>query len=142
MDQLKERLRERGLTVSGRHTQLVQRLLEDMEVERADDEEDGEAEEDEDDGVPEEETDEQTEAVLERLRAEAPRIARSELVEGRAFFCWNDNERGGYFPMVCKADIQPNKGAMHVLEAQWGGRSVIGDRWGGRPAGGFYASSR
>ena len=54
-------LRERGLTVSGRHTQLVQRLLEDMEVEQAEDEEvDGEVEEDADDGVPVEETDEQS----------------------------------------------------------------------------------
>ena len=63
--------------------------------------------------------------MLERLRAEAPRIARSELVEGRAFFCWNDNERGGYFPMVCKADIQPNKGRVRCMCLKPGGEAGV-----------------
>jgi len=48
------------------------------------------------------------EKVLQTLRHdEAKRVDRGELVEGRAFFCWDDAKKEGYFPLVCKEDVQP-----------------------------------
>ena len=50
--------------------------------------------------------------MLQRLRDEAPRVARKELVEGRAFFCWDNAKMEGYFPLVCKEDDR--KGAQKI----------------------------
>ena len=60
------------------------------------------------------------EQLLQGLRESAPRVPRSELVEGRAFFCWDGAKKAGYFPMVCKDDIkkgQPQVASMCLMPA-------------------------
>ena len=55
------------------------------------------------------------------LREKAERVPRSELVEGRAFFCWDNAKKQGYFPMVCKDDVQkgqPKVAAMCLMPKQ------------------------
>ena len=39
-------------------------------------------------------------------------MSRTDLVEGRGFFCWDNAKKEGYFPLVCKEDVR--KGAKKI----------------------------
>ena len=68
-------------------------------------------------------------------------MPRSELVEGRAFFCWDGADRNNYFPMVCKDDVkkgqpkvasmclmpEPNAPGIYVVDPKFDG--ATGNAW-------------
>ena len=127
IQELKERLKARGLRYGEKkHETLLNRLREDMaREEENEEEEEGEGEEQEEEdveGEAEQGSDDEgdEEQLLQELRESAPRVPRSELVEGRAFFCWDGAKKAGYFPMVCKDDIkkgQPQVASMCLMPA-------------------------
>jgi hypothetical protein len=101
---LKSRLRKRGVTgaLPRSHKRLVERLQESLEHDEDDGEEEEPAheEEEEDEGEPDEEADPEEEAMLQKLRDGAPRVDRAALVEGRAFFCWDNAKLAGCTPCL------------------------------------------
>ena len=52
--------------------------------------------------------------LREELRA-APNIARSELSVGRTFFCWDDDRKLKYFPLVLKESVRPRAQYINVM---------------------------
>lgn len=73
-------------------------------------------EQEEDEGEPEGEVPtSQEEEVLQRLFNEAPAVSREMLVEGRAFFCWDNAKKEGYFPLVCKEDVRKRAPKIKVM---------------------------
>lgn len=140
-EELKKRLKERGVKYSSlrTHRKLVEALLESLEQESPEEEAAEEDLEPEDEGEPEpEEADAAEEAALEELR-KAPIVKRGELVEGRAFFCWDTADKNGYFSLVCKEDVKksarrirvmclkPSVPGVYVVDPEYDGNT--GDEW-------------
>ena len=71
---------------------------------------DGEPEEDEafEEGLSDAERE-----VLAALR-EAPTIGRDDLSAGRAFFCWDDDRKLKYFPVLLKEAVRPRARLIRV----------------------------
>lgn len=42
-------------------------------------------------------------------------MSREMLVEGRAFFCWDNAKKEGYFPLVCKEDVRKRAPKIKVM---------------------------
>ena len=72
-----------------------------------------------DDGEPEEDDEDEaamsaSEKVILELLGKAPNIARSELSAGRAFFCWDDDRKLNYFPVVLTESVRPRARVIRV----------------------------
>ena len=114
---LKERLKERGeRNVPRSHAKLVELLQQSLDREEPEAEDEPEEEDQEDEGEPDgDEPTRDEQAVLEQLRADAPSADRTQLVEGRAFFCWDNAKQEGYFPLVCKEDVRRRAQKIKVM---------------------------
>jgi len=96
--------------VGGKKADLIERirkaLEEEEEANKLEAELDEAAEEDEEDEEDEDSMPVHDKAVLEELRA-APPIDREELKkgQGRAFFCWENENKTNYFPIAVKENM-------------------------------------
>jgi hypothetical protein len=123
VQQLKAMLKSRQLAISGIKDELIERLLQALAKEAEDEVE-----------ASDEEADESDEAELEQLRGVAEQVPRNELVEGRAFFAWNEQARLSFYPLVCMEDVHKGLHKVQVacLEKQDDGSSyMIDPRWQG-----------
>ena len=122
VQQLKVMLNTRQLAVSGLKGELIERLLQALAKEAEDEVE-----------ASDEEADESDEAELEQLRGVAEQVPRNELVEGRAFFAWNEQARLSFYPLVCMEDVRKGLHKVQVacLEKQKDGSYTIDPRWQG-----------
>ena len=122
MPELKARLK--ALNVSGysalKKAELVVRLQQELGAieeeatrdEQVDEEGDDDGEPEEDEAFEEGLSDAERE-VLAALR-QAPTIGRDDLSAGRAFFCWDDDRKLKYFPVLLKEAVRPRARKIRV----------------------------